>query len=46
MTRELLDLILAFGAVAAGVCVAGICALGLVVWLAGGRPHDDREKTA
>ena len=46
MTRELIDLILAFGAVVAGICVAGICVLGLLVWLAGGRPHDEREKAA
>jgi len=46
MTREILDLILALGAVVAGLCVAGICTIGFVVWLAGGRQHDEREKTA
>ena len=33
-----IDLIMMFGGVTAALAVSAMCALGLVVWLAGGKP--------
>ncbi len=37
-----IDLIMMFGGVTAALAVSAMCALGLVVWLAGGKPMRHR----
>jgi hypothetical protein len=39
---HLLNLILMIGTLAAAAAVSVVCALGLIVWLAGGRPHQNK----
>jgi hypothetical protein len=40
---DLLNIILVLGCIVAAAAVGLICAVGLIVWLAGGRPHQHRE---
>ncbi len=46
MLKESLDIILALGAVVAGLAVALTCGVGLLVWLAGGKTGQHRDEEA
>jgi nitrate reductase NapE component len=43
MNSEILDIILAVGAVVSALCVATIGLLGWVVWMAGGKPPQGKD---
>ncbi len=44
MSIEVLNIILAAFAVLAAMAVAAVCALGVVVWLAGGKLDQRKDK--
>ena len=46
MTKEIIDIILAAGALLAALAVAVVCGVGLVVWLAGGKPDHGKDRKA
>lgn len=46
MTKEIIDIILATGALLAALAVAVVCGVGLVVWLAGGKLDHGKDRKA
>lgn len=46
MNHEILDFILAAGAVISALAIALMCGVGLVVWLAGGRLAQRKDEKA
>ena len=42
MSKNLIDVVLLAGVTMAALAIATVCCVGLVVWLAGGRPGQNK----